>query len=186
MRVLNQMAQLILEDPFITAKQIARHLGYAEEKSVYYWVEKTMYHGLNGFKRAVLSGQYRVSSSVAREPGSRYGRVPVVAGFHGDCDPILSGDTIPIIGVTGAQWLWRYPGPVTGPFSSLDSLVLAKWADDISTAHWCLAHRPVFERPVIRLVCRQGESSWLLDPTSMQVDNDSEPRYAILQLIRAL
>ncbi len=186
MRVLNQMAQLILEDPFITAKQLARQLGYAEEKSVYYWVDKTMFHGLNGFKRAVLSGQYRVSSSPARDQRSRYGRVPVVAGFRSNGDPILSGETLPITGASGAQWLWRYPGPVSGPFLPLDSLILGPWGEEDQDVHWCLGYQPLFEKPLIRLVCRQDSSRWLLDPTSMQVDHESQPRYIILQLIRAL
>ncbi len=186
MRVLNQMAQLILEDPFITAKQLARQLGYAEEKSVYYWVDKTMFQGLNGFKRAVLNGQYRVSSTVARDQKARYGRIPVIAGFRGNGDPILSGETVPIIGASRTQWLWRYSGPASGPFLPLDSLALGPWIETDLDVHWCLVHQPLFEKPIIRLIFRQESFRWLLDPTSMQMDNESEPRYAILQMIRAL
>ncbi|MGE5578794.1 MAG: hypothetical protein ACM3WU_02020 [Bacillota bacterium] len=55
MSVIDQMSRLILADPNVTARQIAKTLGYAEEKSVYYWLSKSGYKGMRDFKKAVLS-----------------------------------------------------------------------------------------------------------------------------------
>jgi len=40
---IDQMAQLVLANPTITAKELAQKMGYAEQKSVYYWLEKAGY-----------------------------------------------------------------------------------------------------------------------------------------------
>ena len=40
MKVLKQMAKLILQNPSITVRELANTLGYSEEKSIYYWLEK--------------------------------------------------------------------------------------------------------------------------------------------------
>lgn len=52
---LEKMAQLVRENPAITVKQIAKELGYSEERSVYYWLEKGKYKGIKDFKRAILA-----------------------------------------------------------------------------------------------------------------------------------
>lgn len=48
------MAALIRENPNITVREIANHLKFADNKSVYYWLSKGNYHGIGEFKRAVL------------------------------------------------------------------------------------------------------------------------------------
>lgn len=55
MSVIDEMSRLILADPNVTAKEIARHLGYAEEKSVYYWLQKSGFTGMRDFKKNVLT-----------------------------------------------------------------------------------------------------------------------------------
>ena len=56
---IDQMAQLVLANPTITAKELAQKMGYAEQKSVYYWLEKAGYRGLKDFKQSVLSGCFQ-------------------------------------------------------------------------------------------------------------------------------
>ena len=73
MSVIDQMSRLVLADPNMTARQIAKHLGYAEEKSVYYWLGKSGYSGMRDFKKSVLRRTLPVSRrtdlSVARDTG---------------------------------------------------------------------------------------------------------------------
>ncbi|MBE3518987.1 MAG: hypothetical protein IMW97_01630 [Firmicutes bacterium] len=55
-KVLRKIAALVMEDPNITVREIARKLGYSEEKSVYYWLEKAKFAGIKDFKKTVLTG----------------------------------------------------------------------------------------------------------------------------------
>lgn len=48
------MAALIRENPSITVREIANHLKFADNKSVYYWLSKANYQGIGDFKQAVL------------------------------------------------------------------------------------------------------------------------------------
>jgi len=48
------MVHIVMRNPNATAKDIATELGYAEEKSVYYWLGKAGFRGLKDFKLAVL------------------------------------------------------------------------------------------------------------------------------------
>ena len=184
-RMLNSMAQIILEDPYITAKELARRLGYADEKAVYYWTLRSSYKGLTGFKRAVLSGQYRIQGTVAREPNQRYGRVPVITGFRDGREPLLSGEAMTVVGVPAAQWAWRYPGPAVGPFLPDDILLLGYWPAPSSTT-WCVAQQQDTNLHFIRLIIGVKDDAKLLDPTAMNIDAGSWPRYTIHQLIRSL
>ncbi len=52
---LTKMANLVRENPSITVREIARALQFADSKSVYYWLDKHHFRGINEFKREVLS-----------------------------------------------------------------------------------------------------------------------------------
>lgn len=52
---LTHMATLIKQNPSITVRELATELRFADSKSVYYWLEKGKYSGINDFKRQVLS-----------------------------------------------------------------------------------------------------------------------------------
>lgn len=54
MSVIDEMSRFVLADPNVTASEIARRLGYAEEKSVYYWLQKSGFSGMREFKKSVL------------------------------------------------------------------------------------------------------------------------------------
>ncbi|MGI6559118.1 MAG: hypothetical protein ACOX20_09390 [Limnochordia bacterium] len=71
MNNLEKMALLIQKNPSITGKELARQLGYAQEKSIYYWLNKWGYKGLREFKDEVLSWERRPYSQVG-ESGMRY------------------------------------------------------------------------------------------------------------------
>lgn len=51
---LAHMAALIKQNPSITVREIAAELKFADAKSVYYWLEKGKFSGINEFKRQVL------------------------------------------------------------------------------------------------------------------------------------
>ena len=74
MSVIDQIAKLIEADPNVTARQIAKALGYAEEKSVYYWLSKAGYNGIKDFKKALLKkalpSPKRPDTPIARDADS--------------------------------------------------------------------------------------------------------------------
>lgn len=51
------MAEIVRQHPTITARQLADKMRYAQEKSIYYWLDKAGYQGLQQFKSAVLTGE---------------------------------------------------------------------------------------------------------------------------------
>lgn len=81
MSVIDQMSRLVLADPNVTARQIAKSLGYAEEKSVYYWLSKSGYSGMKDFKRSVLKRTL---------PASRRADLPVARDNSEDILPLYS------------------------------------------------------------------------------------------------
>lgn len=56
------MAAIIIARPAVTAREIAEELGFAQQRSVYYWLRKAGYGGLTRFREAVLTGQYPVAT----------------------------------------------------------------------------------------------------------------------------
>ena len=54
MSIVDDMAKLVLNNPNISARQIAQTLGYAEPKSVYYWLKKSGFNGMKHFRQEVL------------------------------------------------------------------------------------------------------------------------------------
>ncbi|MFO7310497.1 MAG: hypothetical protein C0P61_000370 [Bacillota bacterium] len=72
----DRMAEIILQRPSVTGKELARELGFAQERSVYYWLHKAGYAGLKEFRTAVLTGAYALA---APPVGSRSLRAPQVA-----------------------------------------------------------------------------------------------------------
>lgn len=81
---IDQMAQLVLANPTITAKELAQKMGYAEQKSVYYWLEKAGYRGMKDFKKSVLSGCFQF----AKVPGE----IPAVKDSIKLPIPLYTGD----------------------------------------------------------------------------------------------
>ncbi len=61
MSKIDQMAHYVLANPTITAKELAQKMGYAEQKSVYYWLDQAGYRGMKDFKKAVLTGGFPIN-----------------------------------------------------------------------------------------------------------------------------
>jgi len=59
--IINDMARFVLMDPNISAKELAEKMGYAEQKSVYYWLQKAGFKGMKDFRKAVLSRTFSIS-----------------------------------------------------------------------------------------------------------------------------
>lgn len=101
--MLERIAEVIRQDPSATAKDIAKRLGYSEEKSIYYWLDKGQFKGLRDFRHAVLTGRYPTrqyivdrSGSSAKEGEGGYAlhNVPLVASFSPAGLPVLAGTTV--------------------------------------------------------------------------------------------
>jgi hypothetical protein len=182
MRVIDQIANLILEDPYITASGIARKLGYAEEKTVYYWISKHRYHGLVAFKRAVLSGQFRPQTRAARETNAHYGRIPIVDRFDADGQPIYSGEMLTLNISKEAHVAWRYPGPAIVHFLPQDFLILTPLKSPPHTP-W-VAGLTAEKQMALRVMAYSREAWVTFDPDNWETDPHFLPLYQIIQLIR--
>jgi hypothetical protein len=104
MNVLERIAFLIRENPSITVQEIATRLGYSEEKSIYYWLEKSKYYGIKEFKKAVLTGEFRPderdyafgtgADEGVREPDTFLlypaMEIPLVTRFSSEGEPVFA------------------------------------------------------------------------------------------------
>ncbi len=68
--VIEQLAQLVREEPSITVSQLAKKMGYAEQKSIYYWLDKAGYRSIRMFRDAVLTGRFPPGDETDRWPTS--------------------------------------------------------------------------------------------------------------------
>lgn len=92
------MADIVRERPAVTARELSAICGWSEPKSVYYWLRKGHYRGLNHFKETILA-QVRQRLEL-HETMSEYG----------------SGVTWPLPGVSFAYlWSSREAYPFVSP-----------------------------------------------------------------------
>jgi SOS-response transcriptional repressor LexA len=80
--VLDRIAEIILNHPSASVAFIAQALGYAEEKSVYYWLHKAGYRSAREFRAAVLTGRFprrlpRPPDRLGETPGPAWDQLPV-------------------------------------------------------------------------------------------------------------
>jgi hypothetical protein len=107
-QITHRIAALIRQQPSISARRVAKALGYAEPKSIYYWLGKDGFT-FNGFKDAVLSGAFGSSLGAVAQPLAAYGRAAVADGFAADGLPLLSDQEPPFFWTAGARLLYRMP-----------------------------------------------------------------------------
>ena len=107
---IERMASIVREDPSVTVRELARRMGFAEQKSIYYWLGKQRYRGLKDFKRAVLAQRYSAKLEDAGKAGAPGGEgpesqrkgahkpaaVPVASSLSREGQPVWSQDTIHI------------------------------------------------------------------------------------------
>lgn len=67
--VLQRMSQLVRERPAITVRELADALGYSQERSVYYWLNKADFRGIRQFRDAVLRGEWGGSAGIRSQAG---------------------------------------------------------------------------------------------------------------------
>ncbi len=181
MRVIDQIANLILEDPLITASRIARKLGYAEEKTVYYWLHKSHFTGLNAFKKAVLHGQFLPRGEAVEETRGLYGRLPITDEWTPEGKPVFHGDTMAVPSGAPAELIWRYPGPPVMSILPNDLLVLTA-LDPALKSPWMVVRTP--HGMELRMALLQGSHLAAIHPVTLERDAQCAPLYQILQLIR--
>ncbi|MBX5466233.1 MAG: hypothetical protein K6U14_01890 [Firmicutes bacterium] len=187
MDVLNHIARLILEDPLLTATQIARRLGYAEEKTVYYWINKAHYSGLTAFKRAVLEGHFRPiwNQGAAESPAGYRRPIPIVDEFTARGEPIHTADRLLFGHATpGVLFAWRYPGKQVAHFLPGD-LLLAAPIDLPQDRWWAIAFTDRHQA-VLRLFLRHGDATLLIDPATHTPDAAARVGFRLCQLYRRL
>lgn len=121
-----KMARLIRQRPAITARSVAEALGYAEPKSVYYWLGKIGFT-FKSFKEAVLSGIFLESPETLADGRTLYaeGGIPIAEGFSPEGSPLIGQGATPF-GWPGATFAFMWDGPGYSPhLESGDWLVIA-------------------------------------------------------------
>lgn len=183
MDVVDKIADLILQDPSISVRELARRLGYAEEKTIYYWLAKRGFRGIRPFKRAVLTGHFRGAGRV-REATGRLGRLPVADRLSRTGEPEFTGDTLPITLDRGrGQYVLHYAGPATHGVLPGDYIVVGPM--DWSQAEWVIVQTAGRDVELRRLVRTEG-GPLLFDVQRAEVDPDASPRGTVLQIVRVL
>ncbi|MCL8207814.1 MAG: hypothetical protein K6V97_07070 [Actinomycetia bacterium] len=183
MDVVDKIAELIRTDPSISVKELARRLGYAEEKTIYYWINKRGFRGIRPFKRAVLTGQFR-SAAAAREPALRPGRLPVAERLSATGDPVYTGETLPVTLDRGrGLFVLHYRGDAVDAFLPGDYLVVGPV--DLTQAEWVVVARPPGSA-ALRRVVRTAAGPLLVDWHSAEVDRDARPVGTVLEILRLL
>lgn len=105
MSIIDDMVYLVMQNPNVTAKEIAAHLGYAEEKSVYYWLQKAGFRGLREFRVAVLRRTFPQPDHKGEVPTARDSGEPRIPLYpDGDFKAQASG-------------LWEHVHRQAGPAS---------------------------------------------------------------------
>ncbi|MDA8199628.1 MAG: hypothetical protein M0Z54_09405 [Thermaerobacter sp.] len=183
MDVADKIADVILSDPSVSVREIAQRLGYAEEKTIYYWMNKRGFHGIRPFKRAVLTGQYRAASR-AREAVGRPGRLPVADRLTKTGDPVYTGETLPITLDRGrGLFVWCYHGPPDLGILPGDYLVIGPV--NLESAAVVLAIGPE-HAPTIRHVVHADGGPLLVEPLRATIDSSARAIGTVLQVLRLL
>ncbi len=84
MSKINQMAHLVLANPTITVKELAKKMGFAEQKSIYYWLKKAGFRGMKDFRKALLAKCFRLPDAC--------GETPAIKDSDNFCIPLYTGD----------------------------------------------------------------------------------------------
>jgi SOS-response transcriptional repressor LexA len=69
--IINKMERLVLANPNISARELAKRLGFLEQKSVYYWLEKAGYKGLKDFRAKVLTRSSPITHKLSDKPSTK-------------------------------------------------------------------------------------------------------------------
>lgn len=137
-----KMARLIRQRPSISARDVAKSLGYAEPKSVYYWLGKIGFTFVT-FKESVLSGIWPAGPDAFAESRRTYdGGVPVAEGFTADGTPVI-GERTTDFSFPGATFALAWTGDAYGLSVAPGDWVVVGGASEVS-------------RPIVLLLDGEG------------------------------
>lgn len=186
---LQKIARLIATNPSITVKQIAREMGYSEEKSVYYWLEKGRYYGIKQFKKAVLTGEFQRKPRDRSEIKDRgFSLVPedlpVARGFTPDGKPLLVDVPSHYSRNLGeSMYAWVVKGTEYSPFLKTDDVLVIDPDAQVSDGDLVLLVRD--SRPEIRWYYRGNLFVHPLNPHDVLRDQSS-PSGKVSNIVRNL
>src|SRR5579875_3830418 len=184
--VIDRIADLILQDPSISVREVARRLGYAEAKTIYYWLSKRGFHDIRPFKRVVLTGQYRHVLRAGPDSAKRAARLPVADRLSPQGDPLYTGATVPVALDRGrGLYVPHSPGPPDLGVLTGDYLVVGPLA--LEEAEVVLVQTEALQLE-LRHVLRPapGQGPFLFDYRRAAFDDRSRPRATVLQVMRVL
>ncbi len=169
-QITHRIATLVRQQPSISARRVAAALGYAEPKSIYYWLGKEGFT-FNSFKDAVLSGAFDATFTPLAQPRAAWGGAPQVAdGFESDGLPLLSDHPAPFLWQAGARLLYRLPAGArgSGPIAAGDWLVIGEDVAQVSRTVLLWADgQPLIARQLLlgdRLLLLSEATGVLLEP----------------------
>ena len=98
---LERMARAIRRNPEITVQELKDLLGYAQEKSIYYWLQKHSFKGIKHFRRAVspapiLQAIRRLPTTQAEAQGPGQ-KLPLATGFTPQGEVNTSEHRVPVL-----------------------------------------------------------------------------------------
>ncbi|MDD2430828.1 MAG: hypothetical protein PHD88_03880 [Firmicutes bacterium] len=77
-QVILEMARFLRENPSATVNQLAEHMGWAENRSVYYWLNQTGYTGIKDFRKAALDRSLPFSETELLKENPLKAYIPVI------------------------------------------------------------------------------------------------------------
>ncbi len=155
-----RMAQIIRQDPSITVEQLARHMGFAEQKSVYYWLNKEGFRGIRDFRKAVLTGHYPPRHVAAEEaqpylPEQRY---RLAVGFDEAGRPRFLPGSQPLPVAAPPAFLFRQPDSTYAPLVRENDLLVVDPDRSPADGSWVMV---VQQGRVHLWICKRVGKLWL-------------------------
>lgn len=92
------MRKAVQAQPTITVRELAALMGYSEERSVYYWLQRAGFKGLRDFKASVLTGWDHGDDASVKMSG-------IVAGVQEDGDDEYKDRMLTVDTAEFAPWL---------------------------------------------------------------------------------
>lgn len=186
---LERMADAVKDNPEVTVAELRQILGFAQERSVYYWLAKTPYKGIKEFRRAVLTGKYNpgypypgehISKTAEGMPRS----IPLATGFS-EGFVVIEGEKVPIFcEYSGHAFAYRLKGQEYYPVFVAGDLLIIDPNEEPRGGDFVLTIKD--DEPFI-FCYYSGEQTLLAHPTNptLTAPEGVEIIGPIMQLIRS-
>ncbi|WP_068136356.1 LexA family transcriptional regulator [Limnochorda pilosa] len=187
--VLKRMADLVRERPAATVRELADHLGYTQERSVYYWLNKADFQGIRQFRDAVLRGEF--AERRAPQPAPAGNAVPLYRlsqmPLPPDDRPPASRQVVVDLATTPGFFAFEAEGTEYAPLiEPLDQLVVDPEAE-LRDGDLALVMVRGYG-PAVRRIFGQ-RPTWLVHPSRgrpFEAQNDPVILGRIVRLLRVL